>query len=343
MNPHVHRKSGAYRGSRPVRSAACRLAAVALTVGLWSWPAQAQNEPWPAKPIRLVVPFPPGGAVDLVGRAIGRALAEAIKTQVVIDNRPGAGAMIGTDFVARSAADGYTLLTGSMSALAVNPSLYKSSIRYDPLKDFAPVVLVAQTPGVLAVNPKVAANSVAQLVQLARAKPGMTYASSGNGNFQHLIGELFKNATGLSLVHVPYKGSAPALTDAIGGQVDMIFDVVPTAAAPIKAGQLRGLAITSAQRSEVLPDLPTMAEAGLKGFEVSSWYGIVAPAGTPPDIVGRLNVVIVRALQTADMRTQLQNVGATPIGSTPAEFAAHLRAENARWAEVIRVNQIVAD
>ncbi len=322
------------------------VALAATSAALLAWPlaVQAQADAWPAKPIRIVVPFPPGGAVDLVGRAVGRGLSEGpLKAQVVIENRPGAGAMIGTEVVAKSPADGYTLLTGSMSALAVNPSLYKATIRYDALRDFAPVGLVATTPGVLAVNPKLPVNSIAQLVALAKSRPGMTYASSGNGNFQHLIGELFKNATGVNLVHVPYKGSAPALIDTIAGQVEMIFDVVPSAAQPIKSGQLRGLAVTSAQRSEVLPDLPTMAESGLKGFDVSSWYGIVAPAGTPAEVVNRLNADIQRMLKTPEMRAQLLSLGATPLGGTAAEFSAHLKSENARWAEVIRSNQITAN
>ncbi|MBK8065971.1 MAG: tripartite tricarboxylate transporter substrate binding protein [Betaproteobacteria bacterium] len=322
------------------------VALAATSAALLAWPlaVQAQADAWPAKPIRIVVPFPPGGAVDLVGRAVGRGLSEGpLKAQVVIENRPGAGAMIGTEVVAKSPADGYTLLTGSMSALAVNPSLYKATIRYDALRDFAPVGLVATTPGVLAVNPKLPVNSIAQLVALAKSRPGMTYASSGNGNFQHLIGELFKNATGVNLVHVPYKGSAPALIDTIAGQVEMIFDVMPSAAQPIKSGQLRGLAVTSAQRSEVLPDLPTMAESGLKGFDVSSWYGIVAPAGTPAEVVNRLNADIQRMLKTPEMRAQLLSLGATPLGGTAAEFSAHLKSENARWAEVIRSNQITAN
>ncbi len=332
------------RGLAGQRSIARVLSAFAfLALGAGSASSQAQGDTYPSKPIRMVVPFPPGGAVGLAGRAVGNALTEAFKVQVVIDHRPGAGAMLGAENVARSAPDGYTLLTAGMSSLAVSPILYKATARYDPLKDFAPVILFAQTPGVLAVHPRVQATTIAQLVELAKSKPGMTYASSGNGNFQHLIGELFKNATGVNLVHVPYKGSGPALIDAIGGQVDMIFDVVPTAAPPIKAGQLRGLAVTSARRSELLPDLPTMAESGLKDFDLSSWYGIVAPAGTPAEIVNRLNAEIMRALKTAELRTQLLNAGATPTGGTPAEFAAHLRLENARWAEVIRVNQITAN
>lgn len=326
------------------RRLATALLAGATLAALSPATAIAQAGPWPSKPIRIVVPFPPGGAVDLVGRAVSRGLSEGpMKAQAIVDNRPGAGAMIGTEAVAKSAPDGYTLLIGSMSALAVNTSLYKSTIRYDPMRDFTPIALVATTPGVLAVNPKIPATSLAQLIQLAKSKPGMTYASSGNGNFQHLIGELFKNAAGIDLLHVPYKGSAPALADAIAGQVDMIFDVVPTAAPPVRAGQLRGLAVTGAQRSDSLPDLPTMSEAGLQGFDVSSWYGLVAPAGTPADIVAKLNAEVLRMLKTPEMLTQLRNLGATPIGSSAAEFVAHIKAENARWAEVIRVNKIMAN
>jgi len=326
------------------RRLAAALLAGASLAALAPATAVAQAEPWPSKPIRIVVPFPPGGAVDLVGRAVARGLGEGpLKAQAIVDNRPGASAMIGTEAAAKSAPDGYTLLIGSMSSLAVNSSLYKATIRYDPVRDFTPVALVASTSGVLAVNPKIPATSLAQLIQLAKSKPGMTYASSGNGNFQHLIGEVFKNTAGVELVHVPYKGSAPALVDAISGQVDMIFDVVPSAAPPIRAGQLRGLAVTGAQRSESLPDLPTMAEAGLQGFNVGSWYGVVAPAGTPADIVAKLNAEILRMLKTPEMLTQLRNIGATPLGSSAAEFVAHIKAENARWAEVIRANRITAN
>ncbi len=317
--------------------------ALFLALAVLAAPAYGQSD-YPSKPIRIVVPFPPGGAVDIVGRTIGRGLADAWKASVVIDNRPGASAMIGTEFVAKAPADGYTLLMGSMSALAVNSSLFKSTIRYDPIRDFAPVALVAHTPGVLAVNPKLGVTSVAELVALAKSKPGvLTYASSGNGNFQHLIGEMFKNATGTNIVHVPYKGSAPALVDAIGGQVDMIFDVVPTAAPPIKAGQLRGLGVTSTSRSEALPEVPTMVEAGLTGFNVSSWYGIAAPAGTPADIVAKLNAEIVKFVRSAEARAQLLTLGAMPLGGSAAEFGAHIKSENVRWAEVIRRNGVVAN
>lgn len=313
------------------------LSAVAvLALGTASASLQAQGDTYPSKPIRMVVPFPPGGAVGLAGRAVGNALTEALKVQVMIDHRPGAGAMLGAENVARSAPDGYTLLTAGMSSLAVSPILYKATARYDPLKDFAPVILFAQTPGVLAVHPKVPATTIAQLVQLAKSKPGMTYASSGNGNFQHLIGELFKNATGVSLVHVPYKGSGPALIDAIGGQVDMIFDVVPTAAPPIKAGQLRGIAVTSAQRSELLPDLPTMAESGLRGFEASSWHGWLAPAGTPTAIVYRLSEDLARVVRSPDIAKRLADEGGVPVGSTPDQFRLLIAEEIARWGKVVK-------
>ena len=325
-----------YCDAIPAAFATCICATLLPAAGL----AQTTAAAYPVKPVRVIVGFPPGSGVDLVTRIVIPRLGEAMGRQFVVDNRGGAGGIIGTEMAAKSPSDGYTLLSAT-SGMVVTP--FMSKVSYS-IRDFAPISRMASVPFILVVNPAMPVKSLGELVALARAKPrAVNYASTGNWTGPHLTTELFRRVAKIEITHVPYKGSAPALTDAIGGQVDMIFDVVPTAAAPIKAGQLRGLAITSAQRSEVLPDLPTMAEAGLKGFEVSSWYGIVAPAGTPPDIVGRLNVVIVRALQTADMRTQLQNVGATPIGSTPAEFAAHLRAENARWAEVIRVNQIVAD
>jgi len=251
--------------------------------------------------------------------------------------------MMGTEAVARSQPDGYTLLMGSMSSLAVNISLYKR-ISYDPIKDFAPIVLVAHTPGVLAVNPKIPVTTVAELVQLAKSQPGrLTYASSGNGNFQHLIGEMFKRTTDTNIVHVPYKGSSPALADVTSGQVDMIFDVIPSAAPLIRSGRLRGLAVTSSERSSVLPELPTLHETGLKGFGVSSWYGLAAPAGTPQAVVSRLNAEVLRILKTPEMQARLETIGAAPLGGSPSEFGAFLKSEIARWGEVIRTNNIIVE
>lgn len=304
----------------------------------------AQTGAYPEKTIRLVVPFPPGGAVDIVGRAIADGLERALKVSVVVENRAGASAMIGSDMVAKASPDGYTLLMGSMSSLAVNTSLFKKTITYDPIKDFEPVVLVGHTQGVLAVNPKVPATTVAELVALAKSKPGvMSYASSGNGNFQHLIGELFKRASGVNILHVPYKGSAPALADVIGGHVDMIFDVVPSAAPQIHAGNLRGLAVTGIERTRVLPNIPTLNESELPGFNVTSWYGLVAPAGTPDEIVRRINSEVLRILKTPELQERFNKIGASILGGSPSDFGVFLKSEIARWGELIRSNNISAE
>ncbi len=305
--------------------------------------AMGQNAAYPAKPIRVVVPFPPGGATDIVGRLVAKYLSEALRQPAVVDNRPGAGAAIGADIVAKSAPDGYTLLIGSPSSLTINQSLY-DSLPYKPGRDFVPVSVVANTPGVLAVNPKVPVKSVQELIALAKSKPGkMTYASSGNGNFQHLVAELFKGKTGIDVVHVPYKGSAPALADAVSGQVDMIFDVVPSAAPLISSGRLRGLAVTTAGRSELLPDTPTLDEVGVKGFDASSWYALVAPTGTPGPILARLSEEVAKMVRTPEMKAELLKLGASPIGSTPAQAKAFIDSEASRWAELIRANGIKPD
>lgn len=319
----------------------------ALLPALAAGQTQSQSQPgaagYPDRPIRLVVPFPPGGGVDIVGRLVGKRLSEALGQPVIIDNKPGAGAIIGSEFVAKSAPDGYTLLMGSASALTINQSLYKT-LPYDPAAHFVAVGLVANTPGVLAVNPKVPANTLQDLIRLAKAKPGkMTYASSGNGNFQHLLAELFKAETGIDILHVPYKGSAPALADTVAGQVDMVFDVIPSAAPLIESGKLRGLAVSTARRSAVLPNVPTMDEAGVKGFDASSWYGVVAPAGTPKAVVDRLSAAIAEMARSPEMQADLLKVGAAPLGEPASAFAAFLKSESARWAKLIKANNIAPD
>lgn len=319
------------------------LAALLPTLGAAQTRPQTATAGYPERPIRLVVPFPPGGGVDIVGRLVGKRLSEALAQPVIIDNKPGAGAIIGTEFVAKSTPDGYTLLMGSASALTINQSLYKT-LPYDPAANFVAVGLVANTPGVLAVNPKVPATTLQELIRLAKASPGkMTYASSGNGNFQHLLAELFRAETGIDILHVPYKGSAPALADAVAGQVDMVFDVIPSAAPLIESGKLRGLAVSTARRSAVLPDVPTMDEAGVKGFDASSWYGVVAPAGTPQAIVDRLSAVIAEMARSPEMTADLLKVGAAPLGEPAAAFAAFLKSESARWAKLIKANNIAPD
>ncbi len=291
---------------------------------------------YPTKPIRLVVPFPPGGATDILARNVAQKLTEAWGQQVIVDNRPGAGGNIGSELVAKSAPDGYTLVMGTVGTHAINASLY-AKMPYDHVKDFVPVILVAGVPNVLVVNPSVPVNSVAELIAYAKANPGkLNFASSGNGTSIHLSGELFKVMAGVQITHIPYKGSAPALQDLLGGQVQLMFDNLPPSLPLIKAGKLRALAVTSATRAAALPDVPTMAEAGLPGFEASSWFGVLAPAGTPPAIVAKLNAEIGKWLASPDAKEKLLAQGANAAGGTPEDFAKHIQAETAKWAKVVK-------
>jgi tripartite-type tricarboxylate transporter receptor subunit TctC len=291
---------------------------------------------FPEKPIRFVVGFTPGGPSDILARALGQKLAERWNQQVVIENRPGAGGNVAAEAVARSAADGYTWLLGNNSILATNHSLYRS-LPYDPVKDFAPVSLVAVQPNILVVHPQVPANSVAELIALAKKNPGkLNYASSGAGAAAHLAGELFKTMAGVDLVHVPYKGAQPALTDVIAGQVQVMFATSASVIPFIKAGKLRGLAVTSARRSPSVPDLPTVAEAGVAGFEAITWHGVVVPAATPAPLVERLNREIVSVLGLPDLRERLAALGAEVLAGTPREFADYIAAEIPKWSKVVR-------
>jgi len=298
--------------------------------------ALAAAQTYPTKPIRLVVPFPPGGATDILARDVAQKLTEAWGQSVIVDNRPGAGGNIGSELVAKSAPDGYTLEMGTVGTHAINASLY-AKMPYDHVKDFTPVILVAGVPNVLVVNPSLPANSVAELIAYAKANPGkLNFASSGNGTSIHLSGELFKVMAGVQITHIPYKGSAPALQDLVGGQVQMMFDNLPPSLPQIKAGKLRALAVTSAARASALPDVPTLAESGLPGFEASSWFGILAPAGTPAPIVAKLNAEIARYLATPEAKEKLAKQGANAAGGTPDDFAKHIAAETAKWAKVVK-------
>jgi tripartite-type tricarboxylate transporter receptor subunit TctC len=317
------------------RAALAALLTVCVS-GAW---AQA----YPTKPIRLVVPFPAGGTTDILAREVGQRLSVTLGQPIVIDNRPGAAGNIGADLVAKSAADGYTLLMGTVGTHAINASLY-AKMPYDHVKDFAPVILVAGVPNVLEVNPALPVNSVADLIKLAKAKPGqINFASSGSGTSIHLSGELFKTMAGVDMTHVPYKGSAPAITDLIGGQVQVMFDNLPSSLQFIKAGKLRAIAVTSAKRAAALPDVPTIAESGLPGFEASSWFGIVAPAGTPPAIIARINGDVDQWLQSSEAKEKLLAQGAIPAGGTPEQFAAHIRAETEKWAKVVKASGAKVD
>ena len=319
------------RFAKGVLSAIAMFAALAAAGG-----ALAQALTYPTKPIRLVVPFPPGGATDILARDVAQKLTEAWGQAVVVDNRPGAGANIGTELVAKAPPDGYTLLMGTVGTHAINPSLY-AKLPYDHIKDFAPVILVAGVPNVLVVNPALPVNSVAELIAYAKANPGkLNFASSGSGTSIHLSGELFKVMAGVQMIHIPYKGSAPAVQDLIGGQVQLMFDNLPPSLPQIKAGKLRALAVTSTTRAPALPDVPTMAEAGLPGFEASSWFGILAPAGTPPAIVAKLNAEIAQWLATPEAKEKLAKQGASAAGGSPDDFARHIAAETAKWAKVVK-------
>ena len=303
----------------------------------------ASAQTYPSKPIRLVVPFPPGGTTDILARDVGQVLTQTLGQSVVIDNRPGAAGNIGSDIVAKSAPDGYTLLMCTVSSHAINPGLY-AKLPYDHIKDFAPVILVARVPNVLEVNPAVPVNTVNDLIKLAKEKPGqINFASSGSGTSIHLSGELFKTMAGVDMVHIPYKGSAPAVTDLVAGQVQVMFDNLPSSLPQINAGKLRAIAVTSAQRSPALPNIPTIAESGLPGFEATSWFGIVARAGTPPEIIAKLNAEIDRWLQSPAGKDLLLTQGALPAGGTPEEFATYIRAETEKWAKVIKASGAKVD
>ena len=313
--------------------------------------AHASAQPYPSKPIRLVVPFPAGGTTDILARDVGQRLTESWKQPVVVDNRPGAAGNLGTEIVAKSAPDGYTLEMCTVSSHAINPGLY-SKLPYDHIKDFAPVILVARVPNVLEVNPGVPVKTVADLIKLAKEKPGqINFASSGSGTSIHLSGELFKTMTGVDMVHVPYKGSAPAIADLMGGQVQVMFDNLPSSLQQIKAGKLRAIAVTSAQRAPALPDVPTISESGVPGFEATSWFGVVAPAGTPPAIIKQLNAEIDKWLQSPEGREKLMAQGAlidqrgetVMAGGSPEQFAAFMRAETEKWAKVIKASGAKVD
>ena len=296
----------------------------------------ALAQTYPSKPIRIVVPFPAGGTTDVLARAVAQKLTESLGQAVVVDNRPGAGGNIGAELVAKSPPDGYTLLMGTVGTHAINPGLYPK-MPYDHVKDFAPVILVAGVPNVLVVNPALPFNSVKELIAYAKANPGkLNFASSGNGTSIHLSGELFKTMADVQIMHVPYKGSSPALQDLVGGQVQIMFDNLPSSLALIKAGKLKALAVTSLARAAALPDVPTLAESGLPGFEASSWFGLLAPAGTPQPVIAKLNADVAKWLASPEAREKLLAQGAIAAGGTPEDFAKHIAAETAKWQKVVK-------
>jgi tripartite-type tricarboxylate transporter receptor subunit TctC len=298
---------------------------------------------FPSRSIRIVVPFAAGGATDLIARVVGQKLTESMGQPVVIENHTGASGMIGADIVAKAAPDGYTLLMASTAEIAINPSLY-SKMAYDPQKDLAPITLAGITPLILVVNPSSPLHSVADIVKEAKAHPGsISFASAGNGSVQHLSGELVKVLTSTDMVHVPYKGAAPALTDVLSGQVTMFFSGMPPAMPHVKSGKLRALAVTTSKRSPAAPDVPTMAEAGVQGFDISNWFGLLAPAGTPPEILDKLHDEAVKALALPAVRQRLAEQGAEVVGDSREHFAGFIKAEHDKYAKLIKVSGAKAE
>ena len=307
---------------------ACALAVLAI-------PASGHAQVYPAKPVRMIVAYPPGGGTDIVGRMVAQRLGESLGQSVVVENRGGASGNIGTELAARAAPDGYTILMGNVAPNAINVSLFKN-LPFDPVADFVPVSLVASTPNILVVHPSIPARTVKQVIALAKAKPGtLNFASAGVGSSSHLAGELFRILAGADIVHVPYKGAGPAMVDVLSGQVQLYFATMPAAMPHVKSGKLAPVAVTSSRRSQALPDLPTTAEAGVPGYEASTWYGVLSPAHTPAAVIARLHENIVRILAVPETRARLADQGFEPVGSSPEEFGAYIKSEIAKWGKVI--------
>ncbi len=306
-------------------------------------PAGFAADPFPVRQIRFVVPYPAGGPLDTVARLLGQKVAANVKQPVVVDNVPGAGGNIGAAAVAKAAPDGHTILMGAVATHAINPALYPS-MPYDAERDFIAVTQVAITPNVLVVNPALKANSVGEFVALAKAQPGkLNFGSGSTGSAGHLAGELFKSLAGVDMVHVPYKGAAAAMQDLIGGRVDLMFDNLASSLAQVKGGRVRALAVTTARRSGLAPDLPTIAESGIAGFDISTWFGIFVPAGTPRPAIDRLHAEFAAALAAPEVREKLLAMGAEPVGNTPAEFAAFVKSEAAKYAKLVKASGAKVD
>lgn len=315
---------------------------VALLAGLLSGGAIAADLAYPTKPVRMIVAVPPGGPADTLARLVAPKLTERMGQTIVVDNRPGANGNIAYETTAHAPPDGYTF-TAVAAGVVINPSIYPN-VRFNPLKDFAPITLGITVPNILVVHPSVAATSVKELVAIAKAKPGtVIFASAGSGTSGHLALELFRMTAGINVTHVPYKGGGPALTDVLGGHAHALFSIALTAAPQVKAGRVRALAVTSAKRSAVAPELPTVAEAGFPGFEVVGWFGWVAPGAMPQAIVQRLNSELVHALNLPDVRERLLSQGTEPVGNTPEAFAAFMKSEYAKWAKVVKAANIKAE
>ncbi len=325
-----------------------RWRSVAAVAMLALAPLTAQAQSWPSKPVRIIVPFPPAGTTDIVARSLGAELQKMWQQPVVIENRPGAGGNIGAELVAKSPNDGYTLLMGTVGTHAINAALFAQSgskMPFDAVKDFVPITLAAGVPNVMVVNSKMPVTSVNDFIAYAKAHPGqLNMASSGNGTSIHLTGELFKTMTGTFMVHLPYRGSAPALTDLLAGNTNVMFDNLPSALPHIKSGRLKALAVTSRERSSALPDVPTMEEAAqLKGFDASSWFGLFAPAGTSRAIVDKVQADVSKALGVPEVRERFVSQGAQPGGTTPEQFAAFIRNEIDKWTQVVKISNAKVD
>ena len=330
---------GDSRSGRTAEGCRLKTLALALLFALAAGTGSAFAQAWPSKPVKLIVPYPPGGSADILARAIGQKLSDGLGQSVVIDNRPGAGTAIGAEATAKSAPDGYTIMLGTVSSHAINPAL-TPGLKYDPVKDFAPVSLVASIPFALLVHPSLPVRNVRELVALAKVKPGsLNFSSAGNGTSNHLAGELFKSMTGTFMVHIPYRGSAPALNDLLAGQVNLMFDLVLTAQPHVKSGAARALAVTGLERSAALPGVPTVAESGVPGFEVSAWFGFFAPAA----VVTALNAETVKAMRAPDLRERLASQGAEAVSNTPEQFSAYVKEELAKWTRVVKASGLKAE
>ena len=314
------------------RVQACMLALTAAS-GLVSGSAMAQA--WPSRPISLIVPFAAGGTTDVLARAVGQELSKSLGQPVLVESKPGAGATVGADFVAKAKPDGYTLLMGAVHH-TIATSAYKK-LPYDFQKDLLPVTIVALVPNLLVVNPAVPARNVSELLALAKASPGkLSYGSAGNGTAHHLIGAQFEGMAGVQLLHVPYKGSGPLVTDLLGGQITMSFDTITPVLPHIRAGKLRALAVTTNKRSPALPDVPTLDESGLKGFNLGTWFGVLVPAGTPKEIVSRLNTELVKIIHSPEFKKRMDDIGAEPVGNTPEQMAQQIRDDTERFAKLVK-------
>ena len=305
-------------------------------------PADAWSQAWPAKPLKMIVPYAPGGGADITARVVAQLLTTRLGQQVLVDNRAGAGGNIGTDLVAKSPPDGYTILMGTVGQVSINPHMY-DKLPFDPAKDLAPITPAGLPVNVLNVHPSIPARSVKEFIALAKSKPGtLNFATGGIGASDHMATELFMSMTGVRMVHVPYKGGGPAIIDLIAGNVDLGFSTMATAIGPLKTGRLRALGVTSGKRFELLPEVPTIAEAGVAGYESVAWYGLFAPAATPADIIKRINTETVAILQSDDVRRRLTELGIIPVSSTPEAFATYVQSETARWGKLVRANGIKA-